>query len=187
MIVARFNDVGPLWTLRRSFRSLCPGADTRVIAMLPPAITGNIFVYPSRPRGGLRGTVIDRADLNPSRLPFVTIIESYANSDSNRPPPPRLSPVEVLVAELVCIFFFNYPVVAKRALVESYREKCATKGSIKNLRKRENYRSRNLSPWMNEKCRSHRILVFNSNHFLRPTIHSILILSGVSVSLQICY
>lgn len=28
-------------------------------------------------------------------------------------------------------FFFNYPVVAKRALVESYQEKCATKVVLK--------------------------------------------------------
>ncbi|EGI63635.1 hypothetical protein G5I_07973 [Acromyrmex echinatior] len=53
---------------------------------LPPAITGNIFVYPICPRGGLRRTIIvgnDRIDLNLSRLPFVTIIKSYTTTIVN--------------------------------------------------------------------------------------------------------
>ncbi|KYM96229.1 hypothetical protein ALC62_13099 [Cyphomyrmex costatus] len=69
--------------IRSSFFSLCPRTSTQVTAMLPPAITGNIFVYPSCPRGGLRGTVIvgnDRVYLNLSCSPFVTIIKSYATT-----------------------------------------------------------------------------------------------------------
>ncbi|TGZ56148.1 Uncharacterized protein DBV15_01670, partial [Temnothorax longispinosus] len=100
-LIARFNDVEPLWTLRRSFLSLCPGTGTRVTAMLPPAITGNIFVCPSRPRGGLRGTVIvgnDRADLNPSRSPFVTIIKTYATAIVIAPSTPFLVETSIQIS-----------------------------------------------------------------------------------------
>lgn len=41
---------------------------------------------------------------------------------------------------------------------------------------------------MNEKYQyDYSIFILNSNLFMRPTIHSILILSGVRVSQQICY